>query len=105
MKGDIGNLMRQAQEAMTKMQAAQDEVAQIEVDGESGGGMVKVIMNGKHELKKITIDDSLLAEDRDMLEDLIAAAVNNAVAKVTQESQSRMSSVTAGMPIPPGFKL
>ncbi len=105
MKGDIGNLMRQAQEAMTKMQAAQDEVAQIEVDGESGGGLVKVIMNGKHELKKITIDDSLLSEDRDMLEDLIAAAVNNAVAKVTQESQSRMSSVTAGMPIPPGFKL
>ncbi len=105
MKGDIGNLMRQAQEAMAKMQAAQDEVAQIEVEGESGGGMVKVMMNGKHELKKITIDDSLLAEDRDMLEDLIAAAVNSAVAKVSQESQARMSSVTAGMPIPPGFKL
>jgi len=105
MKGDIGNLMRQAQEAMEKMQAAQDEVAQIEVEGESGGGMVKLTMNGKHEVKKISIDDSLLGEDRDMLEDMVAAAVNNAVQKVNQESQSRMSSVTAGMPIPPGFKL
>ena len=105
MKGDLGNIMRQAQEAMAKMQAAQDEVAQLEVEGESGGGMVKVTMNGKHELKRISIDDSLLGEDRDMLEDMIAAAVNNAVQKVGQESQARMSSVTAGMPIPPGFKL
>jgi DNA-binding YbaB/EbfC family protein len=100
---DLGNLMRQAQESFQKMQQAQEEVAKLEVQGVAGGGMVTVTMNGKHMVKRIEIDDSLLGDDRDMLEDMIAAATNNAVEKVDQASKEKMASVTGGLNIPPGF--
>jgi len=105
MKGGLGNIMKQAQEMQENMQKAQEEIAKMEVNGQSGGGMVSVIMNGKHEVIRINIDDSLLQEDRDMLEDMIAAAVNDAVHKVTETTQEKMSSMTAGIPLPPGFKM
>jgi len=105
MKGGMGNLMKQAQKMQENMQKMQEEIANLEVQGQSGGGMVSVQMNGQNEVKRIVIDDSLLGEDRDMLEDMIAAAVNDAVLKVKQMSQEKMSSVTSGIPLPPGFKL
>lgn len=105
MKGDLGNLMKQAQESLQKMQEAQKEAVNIVVNGESGGGMVKVTMNGKREVKSLKLDDSLLSEDRDMLEDMIIAAFNDAVRKVETETQAKMSSITSGIPLPPGFKL
>ena len=105
MKGGMGNLMKQAQKMQENMQKMQEEIANLEVQGQSGGGMVTVQMNGQNEVKRIVIDDSLLGEDRDMLEDMIAAAVNDAVHKVKQVSQEKMSSVTSGIPLPPGFKL
>lgn len=105
MKGGMGNLMKQAQKMQENMQKMQEEIANLEVQGQSGGGMVSVQMNGQHEVKRIVIDDSLLGEDRDMLEDMIAAAVNDAVHKVKQMSQEKMSSVTSGIPLPPGFKM
>lgn len=105
MKGGIENLMKQAQKIQQDMQKAQEDIARMEVTGQSGGGMVSVVMNGKHEVRRVSIDDSLLGEDRDMLEDMIAAAVNDAVHKVTQVSQEKLSGMTAGMGLPPGFKL
>jgi len=87
------------------MKKAQDEIANMEVTGESGGGMVKVTMTGKHEVKRVQIEPQVVAEDREMLEDLIAAAINDAVNKVEQQSQARMSSVMSGLNLPPGFKL
>jgi len=105
MKGGMGNLMKQAQKMQENMQKMQEEIANLEVQGQSGGGMVSVQMNGQNEVKRIVIDDSLLGEDRDMLEDMIAAAVNDAVHKVKQMSQEKMSSVTSGLPLPPGFKM
>ena len=105
MKGGIGNLMKQAQKMQEDMQKAQEELASTEVTGEAGGGLVSVVMNGRHEVKRVALDDSLLEEDRDMLEDLIAAAVNDAVHKVEKATQERMASVTAGLPLPPGMKL
>ncbi len=105
MKGGIGNLMKQAQKMQENMQKAQEELASLEVDGEAGGGLVKVTMNGRHEVKRVHLDDSLLQEDRDMLEDLIAAAVNDAVHRVEQATQDKMSSVTSGLNLPPGFKM
>ncbi|MEJ2347099.1 MAG: YbaB/EbfC family nucleoid-associated protein [Gammaproteobacteria bacterium] len=105
MKGGIGNLMKQAQKMQEDMQKAQEELAGMEVSGEAGGGLVSVVMNGRHEVKRVALDDSLLQEDRDMLEDLIAAAVNDAVHKVEKVAQERMASVTAGLPLPPGMKL
>jgi len=105
MKGDLGKIMQQAQESIAKMQEAQEEVAKLEVTGESGGGMVKVVMNGKHQVKSVKIDDNLFAEDRDMLEDLIVAAMNHAVQKATDASQSKMSGITSGLNLPPGFNL
>ena len=105
MKGGMGNLMKQAQKMQENMQKMQEEIANLEVQGQSGGGMVTVQLNGQNEVKRIVIDDSLLGEDRDMLEDMIAAAVNDAVHKVKQVSQEKMSSVTSGIPLPPGFKL
>lgn len=105
MKGGIGNLLKQAQKVQEGMQKAQEELASLQVNGESGGGMVKVVMNGRHQVNRISIDDSLFGDDRDMLEDLIVAAVNDAVQKVEKESQERMSSVTSGIPLPPGMKL
>ena len=104
MKG-LGGLMKQAQEMQEKMKKAQEEVANIEVEGESGAGMVKVIMTGRHDVRKIRISDELLTDDKEILEDLIAAAVNDAVRKIETESKDKMSSVTAGLPIPPGFKM
>ena len=105
MKGGIGNMMKQAQKMQADMQKAQEEIKTMEVEGQSGGGMVKVIMQGSHEVKRISIDDILLADDKDMLEDLVAAAVNDAVHKIESESKSRMAGVTNGMSLPPGMKL
>ncbi|MCG8382389.1 MAG: YbaB/EbfC family nucleoid-associated protein [Gammaproteobacteria bacterium] len=105
MKGDLGNLMKQAQQMQANMQKAQEEVARLEVEGAAGGGLVKVTMNGQHEVRRVHIDDSLVGDDKDMLEDLIAAAINDAVQRVEVESKEKMSKVTAGIPLPPGMKL
>ena len=104
MKGAMGNLMKQAQKMQEDMQKAQAEIANMEVEGQSGGGMVKVLMNGRHELKRVSIDDGAM-DDREMLEDLVAAAVNDAVRKLEQESSAKMSGLTAGLNLPPGMKL
>ena len=104
-KGGIGNLMKQAQQMQDNMQKLQAKIAEMEVEGESGAGLVKVVMSGKHDVKRVTIDPSLLADDKDMLEDLVAAAVNDAVRKVEAMVQEKMSAATAGLPLPPGFKL
>jgi len=105
MRGNINNLMKQAQAMQANMAKAQAEIANIEVTGESGGGMVKITMSGKHEVKRVQIEPSVVGEDREMLEDLIAAATNDAVHKVEARVQEKMSSVTAGMQLPPGMKL
>jgi DNA-binding YbaB/EbfC family protein len=106
MKGNIGNLMKQAQQLQEKMQRAQAEIAALEVTGEAGGGMAKVVMNGRHEVKRVSLDPSIVsADDKDMLEDLIAAAANDAVQKVERATQERMSGVMGGMNLPPGMKL
>lgn len=105
MKGGIGNLMKQAQKMQEDMQKAQDEIKLIEVEGQSGGGMVKLVMQGTHEVKRVTIDDSLLTDDKEMLEDLIAAAVNDAVHKLEQTSKEKYADITAGVSLPPGMKL
>ncbi|MEA1989018.1 YbaB/EbfC family nucleoid-associated protein [Thiomicrorhabdus lithotrophica] len=103
-KGGIGNLMKQAQEMQKNMQEAQAEIAKMEVVGEAGGGMVKVVMTGKHELVKVDIDDSLM-DDKEMLEDLFAAAVNSAARRVEEVTQERMGGLTAGMDMPAGMKM
>jgi DNA-binding YbaB/EbfC family protein len=100
-----GNMMKQAMALQANMKKAQEEIANMEVVGESGGGMVKVTMSGKHEVKRVQIEPQVISEDREMLEDLIAAAVNDAVNKVETQSQQRMSSVMSGVALPPGFKL
>jgi nucleoid-associated protein EbfC len=100
-----GNMMKQAMALQANMKKAQDEIANMEVIGESGGGMVKVTMTGKHEVKRVQIEPAVASEDREMLEDLIAAAINDAVNKVDQQSQARMSSVMSGVNLPPGFKM
>ena len=105
MRGNINNLMKQAQAMQANMQKAQAEIATIEVIGESGGGMVKITMTGKHEVKRVQIEPSVVGEDREMLEDLIAAATNDAVHKVEARVQEKMSSLTAGLQLPPGVKL
>ena len=105
MKGGIGKLMKQAQEMQANMQKAQEELANMEVTGESGGGLVSVIMTGRHDVKRVSIDDSLMGDDKDMLEDLLAAAVNDAVRQVERTSQDKMSGMTAGMNLPDGMKL
>jgi len=105
MKGGIGNMMKQAQQLQANMQRAQAEIANLEVTGEAGGGMVKITMNGKHEAKRVQIDASLLGDDKEMLEDLIAAAINDSAHKVEQATQAKMSSAMAGMQLPPGMKL
>jgi len=104
MKG-LGDLMKQAQQMQEKMQEAQNEVANVEVSGESGAGLVKVVMTGRHDVKTIKIDPSLLSEDIEVMEDMIAAAVNDAVRKVEDQTKDMMSSVTSGIPLPPGFKM
>lgn len=105
MKGGIGNMMKQAQKMQADMQKAQEEIASMEVEGQSGGGMVKVVMNGRHEVRRVELDDSLMEDDKEMIEDLLAAAVNDAVRRIETESSERMSSVTAGMNLPGGLKL
>jgi nucleoid-associated protein EbfC len=104
MKGNIAQLMQQAQKMQENMQRAQEELARLEVTGQSGGGMVNVTISGRMECRKVRIDPSVMA-DPEMAEDLIAAAFNDAVNKVNAESQARMSAATAGMPIPPGMKM
>jgi len=105
MKGGIGNLMKQAQEMQANMQKAQEEIANLEVTGESGGGLVKVTMTGRHEARRVLIDDSLVGDDKDMLEDLVAAAINDATHKVETVTQERMSGLTSGLNLPAGMKL
>ena len=105
MKGGLGKLMKQAQEMQANMQKAQEELANTQFTGQSGGGLVSVIMNGRHDVVKVNIDDSLLKDDKDMLEDLIAAAVNDAVRSIEKKSKETMSSMTQGLPIPGDFKL
>ncbi len=105
MKNALGNIMQQAQKMQEDMQKAQEELAVMQTQGESGGGLVSVIMTGKREVRKITIDDSLLAEDKDMLEDLVAAAFNDAVHKVAKMKKEKMAELTSGLPIPPGFQM
>ncbi len=105
MKGNIGNIMKQAQQLQANMQRAQAEIATLEVTGEAGGGMAKVTMTGKHEAKRVSIDPSLIGDDKEMLEDLIAAAINDAVQKVERATQEKMSSVMGGMQLPPGMKM
>ena len=105
MRGNFGNMMKQAQAMQASMQKAQAEIETIEVMGESGGGMVKVTMNGKHEVKKVQIEPAVASDDREMLEDLVAAAINDAVHKVDVRVQEKMSALTAGLNLPPGMKL
>jgi nucleoid-associated protein EbfC len=105
MRGNIGNMMKQAQAMQENLQKAQAEIANIEVVGEAGGGMVKVTMTGQHNVKKVQLEPAVVSEDREMLEDLIAAATNDAVKKVEQRIQEKMASVMGGMQLPPGFKL
>ncbi len=104
MKGQLAGLMKQAQAMQDNLKKAQDELANVEVEGQSGAGLVKVTMTCKHDVKRITIDPSLLADDKDMLEDLVAAAFNDAVRRAEQVSSEKMSKLTAGMPLPPGMK-
>ena len=105
MKGGIGGMMKQAQKMQENMQTAQEELAKMEVVGKAGGGMVEVTMTGRHDVKRVSIDDALLSEDKDMLEDLIAAAVNDAVQMVEKASSDKMSGMMGGMSLPPGLKL
>jgi DNA-binding YbaB/EbfC family protein len=109
MKAGLGNLMKQAQEMQEQMQRqlkeAQEQLASLEVTGEAGGGMVSVVMNGRHDVRRVNIDPALMSEEREMLEDLLAAAVNDAVQRVEKETQSKMAGVTSGLNLPPGFKL
>jgi nucleoid-associated protein EbfC len=105
MKGQLAGLMKQAQQMQENMKKMQDSLALIEVEGQSGAGMVKVVMTCKYDVKRVTIDPSLLGDDKDMLEDLVAAAMNDAVRKVESTVQEKMSSLTGGMGLPPGFKL
>lgn len=105
MKGSMSDLMQQAQKMQADMQKAQEELAHAEVQGESGAGLVKVTMTGRHDVKRVSIDDSVLGEDKEVLEDLLAAAVNDAVRKVEAHNRDAMSGLTAGLNLPAGFKL
>jgi DNA-binding YbaB/EbfC family protein len=105
MKGQLAGLMKQAQQMQENMKRLQDELALVEVEGQSGAGLVKVIMTCRHDVKRVTIDPSLLSDDKDMLEDLVAAAFNDAVRKAETTTQGKMSSITSGLPLPPGMKL
>lgn len=105
MKGQLAGLMKQAQQMQDNMRKMQEQLAQIEIEGQAGAGMVKVVMTCRHDVKRVIIDPSVIGDDKEMLEDLIAAAVNDAVRKVETTSQEKMASVTAGLPLPPGMKL
>jgi len=102
---NINDLMKQAQDMQGQMKQMQDEAAKAEVTGESGAGMVKVVMNGRHDVRKVTVDPSILAEDKEFLEDLLAAAVNDAVRKVEETQRKQMENLTGGMQMPPGFQM
>ena len=104
-KGGMGNMMKQAQQMQERMQKTQEELANIEVTGESGAGMVKVTMTCNHNVRRVEVDDSLMDDDKDMLEDLVAAAMNDAVRRVQETSKEKMGDVTGGMQLPPGFKM
>ena len=104
-KGGLGNLMKQAQQMQENMKKMQDQLATVEVEGQSGAGMVKVLMTCRNDVKRVTIDPSLLADDKDMLEDLVAAAMNDAVRKAEALTQEKMGGFTSGMGLPAGFKL
>ncbi len=105
MKGDLGNLMKQAQAMQANLEKAQQEIARLEVTGESGGGMVRVVMTGRHDVRRVTVDAGLLGGDKEMLEDLIAAAVNDAVHRVETTTQEKLSGLTSGLNLPAGLKL
>lgn len=105
MKGAIGQLMRQAQKMQADMEKAQAELGNHEVTGEAGAGMVRVTMNGRHEVRQVTIDDSLVGDDKEMLEDLVAAACNDAVRRVEAMVKEKFSDMATGMSLPPGFKM
>lgn len=105
MKGGMGDMMKQAQKMQENMQKMQEEVANMEVQGEAGAGLVSLTMTGRHDVKSVSIDDSLMSEDKELLEDLLAAAVNDAVRKIERSSQEKMASLTAGLGLPPGMKL
>ncbi|GAA0845529.1 MAG: nucleoid-associated protein, YbaB/EbfC family [Cupriavidus sp.] len=105
MKGQLAGLMKQAQQMQENMKKMQEQLAQIEVEGQSGAGLVKIVMTCKNDVKRVTIDPSLLADDKDLLEDLVAAAFNDAVRKAEATTQEKMGSMTSGLPLPPGFKL
>ncbi|MDN3575427.1 YbaB/EbfC family nucleoid-associated protein [Chitinimonas viridis] len=104
-KGGLGNLMKQAQQMQDNMKKAQEELANVEVEGQSGAGMVKIVMNCHHLVRRISIDQSVVDDDKEMLEDLIAAAFNDALRKAEQTSQEKMAGFTAGLNLPPGMKL
>ncbi len=105
MKNQIAGLMKQAQQMQDNLKRAQEELAQIEVEGQSGAGMVRITMTCRHDVRRVAIDPSLLGEDKDMLEDLVAAAFNDAIRRVESTTQEKMGGLTSGMPMPPGFKL
>lgn len=105
MMNGMGDLMKQAQKMQEQMQKAQEDIAKAEVVGESGAGMIKITMNGRHDVRKVEIDPSLMTEDKEILEDLLAAAVNDAVRRVEQNQREQMSKMTAGMGLPAGFKM
>jgi DNA-binding YbaB/EbfC family protein len=104
MKNQLAGLMKQAQAMQDNLKKAQDELASMEVEGQSGAGLVKVTMTCKHDVKRVVIDPSLLADDKDMLEDLVAAAFNDGIRRAEEVSQEKMAKITAGMPLPPGMK-
>jgi DNA-binding YbaB/EbfC family protein len=104
-KGGMGNMMKQAQQMQERMQKTQEELANIEVIGQSGAGMVKVTMTCNHNVRRVDIDQSLMEDDKEMIEDLVAAAINDAVRKTQETSKDKMAEVTGGMPLPPGFKM
>jgi hypothetical protein len=105
MKNQLAGLMKQAQQMQENMQRAQEELARTEVEGHAGAGLVKIVMTCRHDVKRVSIDPSLLGEDKDMLEDLVAAAFNDGVRRAEAMTQEKMGGLTAGMPLPPGFKL
>jgi len=105
MKAQLAGLMKQAQQMQDNMKRVQDELSRVEVEGQSGAGLVKATVTCRNEVRRISIDPSLLGDDRDMLEDLVVAALNDALRRAEQTSADRMGSVTAGLPLPPGFKM
>jgi DNA-binding YbaB/EbfC family protein len=105
MKGQLAQIMQQAQRMQETMRKAQEQLGQTEVEGQSGAGLVKVVMTCRHDVRRVSIDPSLLSEDKDMLEDLVAAAINDAVRKVEATTQEKLGGLAAGMQLPPGFKM